>query len=114
MKKKLTCCIAAALFLANYCFCQDKVERYCELVESHFHKISIDFGSRDLYIQDSAMAKSLMDIPRCKNTTDALNYMSELGWKLVTTSIWANPSYKVFYLKKEFDKSVLAATKSTP
>ena len=113
MKKKLTCCIAAALFLANYCFCQDKVERYCELVEKSFGRISIDFGSRDLYIQDSAMANSLIDIPRCKNITDALNYMGERGWKLVTASTVVNPNFKVFYLKKEFDKSVLAATKGT-
>ncbi len=114
MKNKLTCCIAVTLFITNYCFCQEKVERYCELVEKRWGKISVDFGSPGLYITDSAMAKSLIDVPRCKNITDALNYLSEHGWKLVTTSILVNLNLKVFYLKKEFDKSVLAATKSTP
>ena len=112
MKKKLTGCIVAALFITTYCFCQDKVERYCELVEKWPSKISIDFGSSDSYITDSAMAKSLMDVPRYKNAIDALNYMGEHGWKLVTTSVFTTGA-KVFYLKKEFDKSVLVATKST-
>ncbi|MFT3937146.1 MAG: hypothetical protein QM726_26275 [Chitinophagaceae bacterium] len=113
MKKKFIGCLVAFLLVNVYCFSQNKIERYCELTESGaFRKISINFGSPDLYIVDSTMAKCITVIPQCKNIVDALNYMGAQGWQLVTTSILAG--YREFYLKKEFDKSVLAVEKSTP
>ena len=107
MKKKLTFIVIAFCFFTSFCCGQDKIERYCELSENGFHKISINFGSRDLYIAASALARCLVDIPRFKNTVDALNYMGKLGWKLVTSTEVVN--LREFYLKKEFDKAALTA-----
>jgi len=112
MKKKLTTCFSVLLFASNCCFSQNKVTRYCELAARPYNKISINFGSSDLYIMDSTMAKCIIDVPRFNNIIDALNYMSERGWKLITTSVLV-PSFRVFYLEKEFDKPVIVNLKST-
>ena len=105
MKKKLFSCLAT-FFLSYSCFCQNKVEKFCEITVNTFHHVSLDFGNDHAYIKDSSIRTELNMVTGFSNTVDILNYMTKLGWTLVSSS--ATDRRKVFYFKKIFDSSEFA------
>ena len=110
MKKKLISCLAA-IFFSYCCFSQAKVEKFCEITINTFRHVSLDFGNDHAYIRDSAIRAELNMVTGFNNTVDILNYMTRLGWTLVSSS--ATDRRKVFYFKKLFDNSVFTIGNNT-
>jgi hypothetical protein len=107
MKKKLTYALVAFLSVTNFCFGQEKIEKYCEVTirEIFPQKVWINFGNPNTYFKDSTEKKNLLAVGNFKNAIDVLDYMHKLGWDLATSLFVPYNSKKIFYFKKIFDKS---------
>ncbi len=109
MKKKLFYTAVAITLFSNFCFAQNKIEKYCEVsvTKTLFgKKVSVDFGGPDIYFKDSTVKKNLLTVANFKNAVDVLDYMNKLGWDLVSSlSIKYSTWEKVFYFRKIFDTS---------
>lgn len=97
-------------FHNNYKFCfgqDDKIEKYCEVCISKTaiqQKASINFGDKNIYFKDSSVKNDLLAVNNFKNAVDVLDYMSKLGWSLVSTTAYGY-GLQFFYFEKKFDKS---------
>ena len=107
MKKKLIISVVIFISVINFCFGQEKIEKYCEVMvkEGFPQKILVDFGNPNAYFKDSTEKKNLLAVENFKNAVDVLDYMHKIGWDLVTSMFVPYNSKKIFYFKKVFDKS---------
>ena len=106
MKKKLIYAIVAFFLIANFCFGQDKIGKYCKVQFDYTFfgkKITTGLGSLDIKFKDSTVDKNLLALKKLKNEVDVLDYMHKFGWELISSSNYRG--YKEFYFRKIFDKS---------
>ena len=115
------------LFTALGLFCfhpkglaQQKVERFCEVTLSPKNGFttkqtaSISFGEVDslFYFRDSSVLANLQKVNSMKTATDVLNYMSNLGWTLVSVIPFGiYTSHERLYFRKSFDESELGSNR---
>jgi len=105
MKKKLIIPFVAFLSVINICFGQEKIEKYCEITVIS-QRVSINIGNPNAYFRDSTLKNTLLSLNKFNNAVDVLDFMSKLGWSLISTTVYG-PGVRVnhFYFKKVFDKS---------
>lgn len=95
-------------------FAQQKVVKYCEVfVGGSGIKITatIYMGKVDSLFspKDPNIIVQLQKVNTLKTKADVLNYMSYLGWSLVTVT--QHEFFYFFYFKREFDPSELTTSK---
>ena len=92
-------------------FAQNKVVKYCEVIgyngetfnrEKSKFLLSIGIVDSLFSSKDTNLKVQLQKVNSLKTSSDVLNYMSSIGWTLVTISVGDR-----FYFKKEFDPSEL-------
>lgn len=95
-------------------FAQNKVIKYCEVLiyRNGFNtigKVKISTGKVDslFSIKDNNLKIELQKVDILKTVPDVLNYMSSIGWSLVTL---ATTGDYTLYFKREFDPSELSTT----
>lgn len=113
MKQLLLLSLFLFIFL-SFAFAQKKVDRYCyinveeksPLVKQNVH---LYFGSIDslFSFKDSNELIKLKMVTKLTEAADVLNYMSNIGWKLVSLTSHSINDPTLFYFKKEFDSSEL-------
>jgi predicted PurR-regulated permease PerM len=94
---------------------QNKITRYCEIVTNVGSKdkahIKFTQGEVDslFSFKDGTIKNNLNKVSSLKSISDLLNYMSSLGWTLVTATmaLWDGTNIR-FYFKKEFDPSEIS------
>ncbi|MBS1597472.1 MAG: hypothetical protein JST75_04560 [Bacteroidetes bacterium] len=114
--KILSVAICLFLFTAAKASCQSKIEKYCIVEAYHKNgfstKISIRLVNGEVdslfSFADSAVKNNLAKIKELNSIPDALNYMANLGWTLVTATTFSTGGSTNLYFKKEFEKSELA------
>lgn len=117
MKTKLLLLLLLSAFKLTT-FAQNKVVKYC-VVQAEPKAFSRDWeivtvklsmGKVDslFNFKTPNMKNQLQKVTSFDNRPDVLNYMSSIGWSLVTISAGDR-----FYFKKEFDPSELSST-TTP
>ena len=116
MKKTLLFIIIHVLFFASSSFAQTKIDRFCEVSldqkNSHKSKLvaTISFGQVDslFFFKDNSVIEKLKRVNALTTSTDVLNYMSNLGWTLVSVIPFGYAtSHERFYFKKEFVRTDL-------
>jgi len=106
MKKKSACAVLVFLLITSFCFAQEKVEKYCEvIVRADFFKVSINLGSLKTYFKDSSEMKHLLAVKNMESAVGVLDYMSKIGWNLVSSTYINYNAKTAFYFKKAFNKS---------
>lgn len=105
MKKRLIIAVVVFLSVNNFCLGQEKIEKYCEVTVIG-QRVSINFGNPNNYFKDSTVKNSLLAVIRLKNSVDVLDYMSKIGWDIVSiSSVGQFNAVRIIYFKKEFYKS---------
>ena len=92
MKKKLSFTVFFIFILISFSFAQTKVDRYCQVSidpKNGFTSkttASISFGQIDslFFFRDSSIIEKLKKVNEMSTPTDVLNYMSNLGFTLVS------------------------------
>lgn len=88
---------------------QTKATKYCEIIAEESIKgkanVSLIYGKEDsLFANNNSRLKNeLMKVNKLKNLPDVLNYMTSLGWNLVTVVNDGTAYSYHFFFKKEFD-----------
>jgi hypothetical protein len=119
MKKKLFYTASAAiLFSVNCCLGQEKIDKYCAvylnrtavfLNRAYKVKAWVNLGEWVAEIKDSTIRSNLLLVNHFQNDVDILDYMSKLGWSVVSM-----PSLGIIYFKKCFDRSELRIEDGEP
>lgn len=117
MKKAIIFLILLATY--SFSFSQTKIEKYCEIIikPKNAYTVkefaSISFGKNETLfaIKDSSIILNLLKVNSLTTSTDVLNYMSSLGWKLVSINAFGPSIHERIYFKKEFDLSELNETR---
>ena len=112
--KKLLIILSIGL-ISHSATAQNKITKYCEIVTNVGAKdkarIKFTQGEADslFSFKDSTIKNSLIRVSNFKTVPDALNYMSSLGWTLITATmgLWNGTNIR-FYFKKEFDPSEIS------
>lgn len=113
MKKSIILLILLTTY--SFSFSQTKIDKYCEVLMKSKNNYtvkeiaSISFGKNETLfaIKDSSIILNLLKVNSLTTSTDVLNYMSSLGWKLVSINAFGPSIYERIYFKKEFDLSQL-------
>lgn len=95
---------------------QTKLAKYCEIMVSERSKnrgyIRLAVGQIDslFRFQDSTIRSKLNRVNTISTVPDMMNYMSSLGWSLLTvTNVGPDDMYSLrFFFKREFDRSELS------
>lgn len=115
MRKLFTLTILSILLSSSFLFAQNKVTRYCQIltviqnIKYAKIKVQVSAGMEDAYIsyKDSTIIQQLNKANELRTASDLLNYMSTIGWEIV--SIIPQPGvgygWRDYYFKKEFNKS---------
>ena len=115
MKKFLLITIIL-LCLTNLSFAQQKIEKYCEVMSrtkllSKYLDVNISFGKIESHVLDSSKTNEILSglkSHKFETNVDLLNYMTSMGWKLVTASATessvSSEGVLEFFFEKEFDK----------
>ncbi len=113
----MKCLVLLHLFLLlflSFVFAQKKVDRYCYVnIDikglSSRQNVYFYFGNIDslFSFKDSNELIKLKMVTKLTEAADVLNYMSNLGWKLVSLTSHSINDPTLFYFKKEFDSSEL-------
>jgi len=104
---KIKSLLASILLFAvvHICFGQENFEKYCEVTTVR-GRIEVNLGYPNLYFKDSTVKNRLLAVKNFDNDVDVLDYMSKIGWTLVSiTPVGQFNSFRVFYFKKTFNKS---------
>ena len=108
------------VIFCNSTFAQNKVERYCQvqIVPKRFsietETVSISFGKEETLFsfKDTSVISNLKKVNALKTPTDVLNFMSNLGWSIISIIPFGEYTLSErMYFKKEFDLSELTGTK---
>lgn len=111
MKKILLFIIIHVLFFASSSFAQTKIDRFCEVSLDQKNQYTsrlvaiISFGQVDslFFFKDNSVIEKLKRVNSITTSTDVLNYMSNLGWTLVSVIPFGYATFhERFYFKKEF------------
>jgi len=104
----------ALLFILSPVFSQQKVDQFCQVLITQKMlstkvNISVDFGERRQFLEDTRMRDQADKLKSFNSTVDALNYMGKQGWKLVFVAPRTGSDVSSYYytFKKEFDASEL-------
>jgi hypothetical protein len=116
MKTRKIILFTIAIICYSQLMAQDKVEQYCKVLvitykEGKADQISIDYGKKhsSLNQKNTAMIVEMEKVNEFTSGIDALNYMGNLGWVLITIT----PRYftnghelgrQEFFFKKLIDK----------
>ena len=109
--KKHILLLAATLFLsAPIAFGQTKIDKFCEVTVSPNRFTRISFGNNKWLFnpKDTSIFEKLRYVNNLTNATDVLNYMSKIGWSLVSIHFGPFARYiddEKLYFKKTFDVS---------
>lgn len=90
---------------------QNKVKRYCEVSSSDkffYSGYAVDYGQNRKYnpLKDSVCIRKLQKVESLETRVEVLNYMSELGWDLVSLR-GGKDYYLPFIFSREFDPAEL-------
>ena len=112
--KRLVLVSLSFLFYTSIAFAQTKVDRYCQVTVDKVmyskKNVKLYFGSEDslFSFKDSSEIARLKRISKLTEAPDVLNYMSNLGWKLISVIAFGSDNLADrFYFKKEFDSNEL-------
>ena len=109
--KKHILLLAATLFLsAAIAFGQIKIDKFCEVTVSPNRFTRISFGNNKWLFnpKDTSIFEKLRYVNSLTNATDVLNYMSKIGWSLVSIHFGPFARYiddEKLYFSKAFDVS---------
>jgi hypothetical protein len=113
MKKHLLLLLILILASVSYVHAQTKVEKYCQVTigtnypgHKKTAKMLIGENKGRFALKDSAVLKELNQVNDFSTGPDILNYMTQIGWNLVSIHS-ISPLYEVFYFKRTFDSSEL-------
>ena len=97
------------MFLINQSYEQTKVAKYCEVttfVGGFAGKLHVELitGKVDslLLLEDAATKSQLQKVTTMKTAPDILNYMSTMGWLLVSVTTISPYKKTNYYFVKEF------------
>ena len=116
MKKTIILLVILITLLVGLASAQTKIDKYCQVLVGNKNyvlytkksQVIISFGQKkELFsFKDTSVLQQLKLVNNLTTETDALNYMSKLGWTLVNihaiTNVW-----EVIYFKKQFDTAEL-------
>ena len=114
MKKNIILLLLVGTY--SFCFSQTKIDKYCQVlmrpINNRFSEkeiARITFGKNETFFafKDSSIIFDLLKVNSLTTSTDVLNYMSNLGWKLVSIVPFGPALNERIYFKKEFDSSQL-------
>lgn len=111
--KKLLITLAIGV-MCHSSIAQNKITRYCEIESDRIGRqehlrLSKNKVDSLFSFRDSTIKNNLDKVSTFKTVPDALNYMSSLGWRLITATManWQTTEIR-FYFKKEFDPSEIS------
>lgn len=112
MYKHIILTICILLLTGAKSFSQTRVTKYCYF-EAYYKNgfttskftIKVRLGNIDslFSFMDTSIISKILKIQEMDTVSDALNYMTNIGWSLVT--ITSSGGLREFYFKREFDKS---------
>lgn len=95
------------LGMSSRSYSQEKrIEKYCEVSLTSYGKASFDLGTiNECDFKDTTIRLNVQQVLKLKTTGNILNYMSKIGWSLVTIAIIDYTKY--FYFKRVFTETEL-------
>ena len=110
MKKHIILFFAALFFFFSVSFAQAKIDKFCEVTVSPNRFTKISFGNNKWLFnpKDTSIFEKLRYVNSLTNATDVLNYMSKIGWSLVSIHFGPFARYiddEKLYFSKAFDVS---------
>jgi hypothetical protein len=115
--KKIFLIVLVVFFLCAKTFSQEKIDKYCKLfttggVISKGMNIFLDLGKDEslFAFKDKKIKSQLLKVEDYRSIIDALNYMSSIGWTLVSstiTEVSGTSDNEIFTFKRSFDASQL-------
>ena len=110
MKKHIILFFAALFFFFSVSFAQAKIDKFCEVTVSPNRFTKISFGNNKWLFnpKDTSIFEKLRYVNNLTNATDVLNYMSKIGWSLVSIHFGPFARYiddEKLYFSKAFDVS---------
>ncbi|MDE3182016.1 MAG: hypothetical protein KGM16_01245 [Bacteroidota bacterium] len=110
MKKAILLILTATTIFVSQSFGQIKIDRFCQ-VELGLRKhaiISVGLEDSLFLFKDSSIITRLKMVNKLTTSTDVLNYMSNLGWTIISIIPFGlNTLQEKLYFKKSFDKTEL-------
>lgn len=116
MKKIILFTLISILIFSTFSFAQIKIDRFCQVAIDPKNGMTtktvatISFGLVDslFFFKDSSIIINLRKVNELRSSTDVLNYMSNLGWTLVSVIPFGGFTiHERFYFKKEFETTDL-------
>ncbi len=114
MKKIIGCVLISVFSFNSFSLAQTKIEKFCQVIIEPRNgftvktKAVISFGESDslFLFKDSLVLVQLRKVNELKTSTDVLNYMSSIGWTLVSViPFGTSTAMEHFYFKRAFDIS---------
>lgn len=117
MKNRKTILLVLFTLVISNLLAQNQAEKFCrvdvilKLKKINITNIDIDFGKNNSF-KDTTIITNLEKVKLLDNSIDALNYMEQLGWELVTIvahkALYSGElGREVYFFRKKFEKTGL-------